>query len=75
MIQVRQSALEYHFDERWLYGASSNAFGSPQAEFEIPYGHLAQNAGYSMIAQRYRAVHGYDERAMAKIPGKQAHAD
>ena len=55
------------FDDRWSYGASSNAHGSPQAEFEIPYGHLAQNAGYSMIAQRYRAVHGYDERAMAKI--------
>ncbi len=55
------------FDDRWIYGASSNSFGSPQAEFEIPYGHLAQNAGYSMIAQRYRAVHGYDERAMAKI--------
>jgi len=55
------------FDDRWIYGASSNAHGSPQAEFEIPYGHLAQNAGYSMIAQRYRAVHGYDERAMAKI--------
>lgn len=54
-------------DERWIYGASSNAHGSPQAEFEIPYGHIAQNAGYSMIAQRYRAIHGYDERAMAKI--------
>ena len=54
-------------DERWIYGASSNDYGSPQAEFEIPYGHLAQNAGYSMIAQRYRAVYGYDERAMAKI--------
>lgn len=55
------------FDDRFIYGASSNSHGSPQAEFEIPYGHLAQNAGYSMIAQRYRAVHGYDARAMAKI--------
>jgi acetyl-CoA acetyltransferase len=54
-------------EEGWIFGASSNAYGSPQAEFEIPYGHLAQNAGYSMIAQRYRAVHGYDERAMAKL--------
>ncbi len=55
------------FDDRYIYGASSNSYGSPQAEFEIPYGHLAQNAGYSMIAQRYRSVYGYDERAMAKI--------
>lgn len=54
-------------DEGWVFGASSNAYGSPQAEFEIPYGHVAQNSGYSMIAQRYRAVYGYDERAMAKI--------
>src|SRR5437899_1731593 len=26
------------------FGASSNNFGSPQAEFEIPYGNLGQNA-------------------------------
>jgi acetyl-CoA C-acetyltransferase len=49
------------------YGASSNAYGSPQAEFEIPYGNLAQNAPYAMIAQRYAAEFGYDPRALAKI--------
>jgi acetyl-CoA acetyltransferase len=49
------------------FGASSPAYGSPQAEFEIPYGYLAQNAGYAMIAQRYAAVYGYDDRAMAKL--------
>jgi acetyl-CoA acetyltransferase len=54
-------------DSRWIYGASSPAYGSPQAEFDIPYGNLAQNAGYSMIAQRYKSVYGYDERAMAKL--------
>jgi acetyl-CoA acetyltransferase len=54
-------------DPGWLFGASSPRYGSPQAEFEIPYGHLAQNAGYALIAQRYAAVHGYDARAMAKI--------
>ena len=54
-------------DRRWFFGASSPEYGSPQAEFEIPYGHLAQNAGYALIAQRYAAVHGYDARAMAKI--------
>ena len=49
------------------FGASSGSFGSPQAEFDIPYGNLAQNCGYAMIAQRYGAEFGYDSRAMAKI--------
>ena len=48
-------------------GASSGAFGSPQAEFDIPYGNLAQNCGYAQIAHRYGAEFGYDERALAKI--------
>jgi acetyl-CoA acetyltransferase len=52
---------------RALFGSSSNNWGSPQAEFDIPYGNLAQNSGYAMIAQRYRAQFGYDEEAMAKI--------
>jgi acetyl-CoA C-acetyltransferase len=52
---------------RWQYGASSNRYGSPQAEFEIPYGNVAQNAPYAMIAQRYAAEFGYDPRALAKI--------
>ncbi len=52
---------------RALFGSSSNNWGSPQAEFDIPYGNLAQNCGYAMIAQRYRAQFGYDEVAMAKI--------
>jgi acetyl-CoA acetyltransferase len=49
------------------FGASSDLWGSPQAEFDIPYGNLAQNAGYAMIAQRYAAEFGYDPRATAKI--------
>lgn len=49
------------------YGASSNIFGSPQAEFEIPYGNVGQNAPYAQIAQRYAALYGYDARALAKI--------
>lgn len=48
-------------------GSSSGVWGSPQAEFEIPYGFVAQNAGYGMIAQRYAELYGYDERAMAKL--------
>jgi acetyl-CoA C-acetyltransferase len=51
----------------WGYGASSNTFGSPQAEFEIPYGNLGQNAPYAQIARRYAYEFGYDERAVAKI--------
>jgi acetyl-CoA acetyltransferase len=49
------------------YGASSNAYGSPQAEFEIPYGNVGQNAPYAQIAQRYAAEFGYDPTAVAKI--------
>jgi acetyl-CoA C-acetyltransferase len=49
------------------YGASSNVYGSPQAEFEIPYGNVGQNAPYAQIAQRYGAEFGYDSGAVAKI--------
>lgn len=49
------------------YGASSNTYGSPQAEFEIPYGNVGQNAPYAQIAQRYAAEFGYDPAALAKI--------
>ncbi|WP_027944628.1 thiolase family protein [Amycolatopsis taiwanensis] len=57
-------------DPGW-YGASSNKFGSPQAEFEIPYGNVGQNAPYAQIAQRYAAEFGYDPRATAKIAADQ----
>ncbi len=49
------------------YGASSNLYGSPQAEFEIPFGYLGQNGPYATIARRYAAEFGYDPRALAKI--------
>lgn len=58
-------------DPRRWFGASSNEWGSPQAEFEIPFGNLAQNAGYAMIAQRYAETYGYDPRALAKISADQ----
>jgi acetyl-CoA acetyltransferase len=54
-------------DPRIVWGASSNTFGSPQAEFEIPYGNVAQNCGFAMYAQRYHELFGWDERARAKI--------
>ncbi len=50
-----------------FFGSSSNQPGSPQAEFEIPYGNLGQNGPYGQVAQRYAYEYGYDERAMAKI--------
>lgn len=57
-------------DPGW-YGASSNKYGSPQAEFEIPYGNVGQNGPYAQIAQRYAAEFGYDPRATAKIAADQ----
>jgi acetyl-CoA C-acetyltransferase len=56
---------------RIVFGASSNEWGSPQAEFDIPYGHVAQNSGYAMYAQRYHDLYGWDERARAKIAADQ----
>ena len=49
------------------FGGSSNRYGSPQAEFEIPYGTLGQNGPYGRVATLYGATYGYDERAIAKI--------
>jgi acetyl-CoA C-acetyltransferase len=54
-----------------VFGASSNRYGSPQAEFDIPYGNLGQNAPYAQIACRYAAEFGYDPRATAKIAADQ----
>ena len=51
----------------WRFGASSANYGSPQAEFDIPYGNVAQNCGYAQIATRYGAQYGYDPEALAKI--------
>ena len=53
--------------EMMYFGASSNRYGSPQAEFEIPYGNLGQNGPYGQVATLYGATYGYDERTMAKI--------
>ena len=49
------------------FGASSYLPGSPQAEFEIPYGHLGQNVPYAFIAQRYAHIYGYDAAALARL--------
>ncbi len=62
------------------FGGHSTQYGAPEAEFDLPYGHMGQNTGYAMIAQRYAAQYGYDQRAMAKIAvdqrtSAQAHPD
>ncbi|GAB3627909.1 thiolase [Pandoraea terrae] len=49
------------------FGGHSTRFGAPEAEMDLPYGHMAQNTGYAMIAQRYGAVYGYDASALAKL--------
>lgn len=53
--------------ESTYWGASSNRYGAPQAEFDIPYGNLGQNGPYAQMAARYGYEFGYDPRAMAKI--------
>ena len=59
------------FDPTRVFGSTSANWGSPQAEFDVPYGNVAQNAGYALIARRYAAEYGYDERALAKIAADQ----
>lgn len=49
------------------FGGHSTRFGAPEAEMDLPYGHMAQNTGYAMIAQRYAATYGYDAAALAQI--------
>jgi acetyl-CoA acetyltransferase len=65
------SPVARRFDDRWVYGASSSAWGSPQAEFELPFGNIAQNCSYATYAQRYHELYGWNERARAKIASDQ----
>jgi acetyl-CoA acetyltransferase len=72
VIPARMAPMAPGEDPAWMakamrYGGHSTAFGAPEAEFDLPYGHMGQNTGYAMIAQRYAAQYGYDQAAMAKI--------
>lgn len=72
VIPARMAPFAPDEDPSWMaramrFGGHSTAFGAPEAEFDLPYGHMGQNTGYAMIAQRYAAKHGYDPSAMAKI--------
>jgi acetyl-CoA acetyltransferase len=44
-----------------------DAWGSPQAQFEIPAGLVAAAPSYAMAAQRYRATYGLDDTVLARI--------
>ncbi|MEY8200010.1 MAG: thiolase family protein [Colwellia sp.] len=72
VIPARMAPMAPNEDPAWMaqamrYGGHSTAFGAPEAEFDLPYGHMGQNSGYAMIAQRYAEQYGYDQAAMAKI--------
>ena len=72
VLPARMAPMGPDEDPAWMaramrYGGHSTAFGAPEAEFDLPYGHMGQNTGYAMIAQRYAAQYGYDPLAMAKI--------
>ncbi len=56
---------------RTYLGSLSDEVGSAQAEFEIPFGNVGQNAAYALVAQRYGATYGYDPAALAKIAADQ----
>lgn len=49
------------------FGASASEWGSPQAEFEIPFANLGQNGGFAQYATAYHAAFGWNERARAKV--------
>lgn len=54
--------------------ASSWTWGSPQSEFEVPYGDVPPNVGFAFYASRYHALYGdtpADHRARAKIAADQ----
>ncbi|WP_371185588.1 thiolase family protein [Thalassotalea maritima] len=72
VIPARMAPFAPNEDPSWLfeamkYGGHSTRFGAPEAEFDLPYGHMGQNTGYAMIAQRYAAQYGYNQEAMAKL--------
>ncbi len=46
-------------------------WGSPQAEFEIPFGAVQGSYGYAMIANRYNHEFGVTPRQLAKIAADQ----
>ncbi|MBS0292324.1 MAG: thiolase family protein [Proteobacteria bacterium] len=73
VIPARMTPMSEHDDhmaevmKASRFGGHSTRFGAPEAEMDLPYGHMAQNTGYAMIAQRYAALHGYDAAALARI--------
>lgn len=54
-----------------MVNASSWLYGSPQAEFEVPFGDIPPNIGFAWYATRYHALYGADHWARAKIAADQ----
>ena len=51
----------------WGADWGGGVWGSPQAEFEMPFGAVQGTYGYAMIANRYAYEYGLDPRHLAKI--------
>lgn len=73
VIPARMAPMSEHDDhaaevmKASRFGGHSIRWGAPEAEMDLPYGHMAQNTGYAMIAQRYAATYGWDPAAVARI--------
>jgi acetyl-CoA acetyltransferase len=50
-----------------------DAWGSPQAQFEIPHGLVAATPSFALVAQRYMDRYGLGERTLAKIAAEERH--
>lgn len=46
---------------------SGDAWGSPQGQYDIPYGLVAAAPSFAMVAQRYMAQYGVKPETLAKI--------
>ena len=44
-----------------------DAWGSPQGQFDIPYGLVAASPSFALVAQRYMSQYGVAPEALAKI--------
>lgn len=67
------TTVGHHPDPTVDYGArrmsdwGGGVWGSPQAEFEIPFGAVQGTYGYAMIANRYKHEFGLTYKQLAKI--------
>jgi len=50
-----------------------DAWGSPQAQFEIPHGLVAATPSFALVAQRYMDRYGLTQETLAKIAAQERH--